>query len=207
MDRLLDAFGLSKSARKISWRKPEPDESDDVRMKTINPQSKCLVHLIEDIYKTQLLPGDHLNVMLDTVMGRLDNWINLSSLYGPFVRHSTLSERELSVKELCAFVITDATTRALFGDLMFEIEPDLIEQMGIFNEYSWAVVFNVPLVFMPRLSKAKKRLSRAVRKYLEMPASRRSQQAWSIDAIIESVDVFGMDKDSQVAMLLMIWWA
>jgi hypothetical protein len=83
MDKLLDAFGLSKSARGVSWRKPDPNDSNNTRMRVINPQQKSLVHLIEDIYKMQLLPGDRLNTMLDTVMGRLDVWLNWSKLHGP----------------------------------------------------------------------------------------------------------------------------
>lgn len=207
MDRLLNSFGLSKAARKVSWRKPNPDDPNDAHMRVINPQRKCLVHLIEDIYKMQLLPGDRLNTMLDTVMCRLDKWMNWSHLYGPFVTRSTIGERELSVKALCSFLITDSTTRAMFGDLIFQIEPDLIEQMSIFNENSWAVVFNVPSFFMSRLNKARNRLSQAICRYLDTPPSQRTHQAWSVGAIIEAVDIFAMDRDSQVAMLLMIWWA
>jgi hypothetical protein len=38
MDRLLDASGLSKSAREISRRKPAFTDLDDARMKVLNPQ-------------------------------------------------------------------------------------------------------------------------------------------------------------------------
>jgi hypothetical protein len=117
------------------------------------------------------------------------------------------TSRAISIKGLCSFLITDATTRAMFGDLMFHIEPDLIELMSTFNEYSWAVVFKLPSVFTPRLNKARTRLLQAIRNYLETPLSQRTQQAWALGAITEAVDVFSMDKDSQVAMLLMIWWA
>ena len=90
---------------------------------------------------------------------------------------------------------------------MFQIEPDLINQMSTFNDNSWAVVFNFPQILTPKLNTARNCLSQAIRKYLATYQSQNVQQAWSITAIIEAVDIFDMDEDSQVAMLLMIWWA
>ncbi|KAF2688989.1 cytochrome P450 [Lentithecium fluviatile CBS 122367] len=207
MEKLLESFGLSELARKVSWHKPQPGPSEHPRMRSMNPQYKSLVHLIEDIYKMQLLPGDKLDAMLNNVMSRLDTWLQWSNLHGPFVMESSSSARTISTKELCAHLITDSTTRSMFGDLIFEYEPEVITNLAVFNDLSWACVFGVPTIFTPKLNKARKRLAIAVQRYLETPAKERTEEAWSVGSIIEATKMWGMDEESRVSMLLMIWWA
>jgi hypothetical protein len=207
MDRLLHAFGLSAHDRKLSWSKPLSGAQKGAWMATINPKNKDLVHLIEDIYKIQLLPGERLDVMMKNVISSLDSYLTWPRLHGPYVLEDTSTCRKVSIKTLCACLITEATTRAMFGGLIFEYEPNLIHHLGIFNDYSWACVFNLPKVFTPKLNQAKHVLSSAIRRYLRTPKRFRSQEAWSVSAIIEAAECFGIDEDSQVAMLLMVWWA
>lgn len=176
-------------------------------MATINPQNKDLVHLIEDIYKIQLLPGERLDVMMNNVISRLDSYLTWPKLRGPYILEDKSTSRQISIKNLCACLITETTTRAMFGDLIFEYEPNLVHYLSIFNDYSWACVFNVPKVFTPKLNQAKHILSSAIRRYLRTPKRFRLQEAWSVEAIIEAAECFEMDEDSQVAMLVMVWWA
>ena len=207
LDRLLDAFGLTADARKLSWTRPEHGQFDDTKMRVINPQSKTLVHLIEDFYKIQLLPGKQLDIFMGTVLTRLDQSLMWTSMQGPYVLRSTMETRKLSMKHLCAHLVTDTTTRAMFGDLIFEFEPDLINYMAVFNAWSWACVFGVPSIFTPALSKAKIVLSKAINKYVRTPKHLRHSEAWSITSIIDAAECFGMDEESTTAMLFMIWWA
>jgi cholesterol 7alpha-monooxygenase len=207
MDRLLHCFGLSSESRQLAWNKPLPGGPNDAIMKVMNPQYKSLVHHIEDIYKLQLLPGERLDVILDTVLSQLDAALTWPRLSGPYVLSSTTDCRRVSIKTLCSFLVTNATTRSLFTDLIFEYEPKLIDHMAVFNDYSWACVFNVPRAFTPKLNKAKDTLSQAVRQFVRSTREKRSGASWSINAIIDAMQCFGMDEDSQVAMLFMIWWA
>lgn len=206
MDRLLKSFGLSPEARKISWTRPVHDNGNKI-MKAINPQCKSLVHLIEDIYKIQLLPGKQLYEIQHSVVSRLDRsllWCNLDKRY---VLDFGVDHRRISVKALTAFLITDATTRGMFSDLMFEYDPNLYDHMRTFNDEAWACIFNVPEIFTPRLNKARNALSAAMRQYIRTPEELRQGEAFSIRAIIEALNCFGVEEDSQVAMLFMIWWA
>jgi hypothetical protein len=199
MDRLLKAFGLSPKAREISWAKPDLATASD-HMKDINPQMKSLVHLIEHIYIVQLLPGEQLDILRHTVLSYLDNSLTWANLHPRFILDFGLEHRRISVKTMCAYLITDSTTRGMFGDIMFEYEPNLYDHMRTFNDDSWACVFNVPKIFTPRMNKARNALTSAMRRYIRTPEERRKGGAYSVRAIIEAVNCFGMDEDSQVAM-------
>lgn len=176
-------------------------------MGAVNPQYKSLVHLIEDFYKMQLLPGERLDDMRDNVMSRLDSWLQWSNMRGPFIKSSTTTSRRISAKRLCSHLITDSTTRTMFGDLIIDYEPDAIENLRTFNDVSWAAVFNVPAIFAPKLRDARRKLSAAIEKYIETPPECRSEAAWSIRSIIEVGEMWELDIESRVAMLLLIWWA
>ncbi|KAF2201224.1 cytochrome P450 [Delitschia confertaspora ATCC 74209] len=207
MDLLLKAFGLTPEARRLSWWKPSPGEMNDPVGKILNPQHKCLVHVVEDIYKTQLLPGEQLDLIMQSVVGKINFSLSWEQLHGPFILQSQPTSRRLSVKLLCRILLTDATTRTMFGDLIFRYEPRVIEYLMVLNDYSWAYIFEYPTIFTPKLNEARKALTEALRSYLRTPECQRVGEVWSIRRIIQSQEYFGIDESSRIAMLLMVWWA
>ncbi|KAF2122173.1 cytochrome P450 [Lophiotrema nucula] len=207
MDMLLDGWGLSKEARKISWRKPLPGELDPVMSKELNPQNKCLIEVIEDTYKMQLLPGERLDTMMSSVIDKINASLTWDKLFGPFVLDSSTESRRVSVKDMCRTVITEATTRTMFGDLIFQYEPSIVEQLSITNDKAWAYVFNFPSILIPKLHRARKRIDAAVRACINTPEKFRQGEGWAVRRVIQALELFQMDEESRVSLLLMVLWA
>jgi hypothetical protein len=207
MDMLLYGWGLSKEAREISWRKPLPGELDPDVGKVLNPQNKCLIEVIEDTYRMQLLPGQRLDVMMGSVISQIEASLSWNKMFGPFVLNSRVGSRQVSVKNLCRTIITEATTRTMFGNLIFQYEPSIVEQLTITNDKAWAYVFGFPSILIPKLYKARKRIDAAVRACINTPEEFREGEGWAVRRVMQTLEHFGMDEDSRVSLLLMVLWA
>lgn len=207
MDMLLYGWGLTKEARRISWRKPLPSELDSDKGKILNPHNKCLIEVIEDAYKMQLLPGERLDAMRNCIISNINDSISWSNMFGPFVLESGIGSRRVSAKDLCRILIIKATIRTMFGDLIFQYEPSIVEQLITMNDKAWAYVFGFPSIFVPKLYHARKKLDAAVRAYINTPEAYRQGEGWVVRRVTQSLEYFGMDEDSRVSMLLMVLWA
>ncbi|KAL1622320.1 hypothetical protein SLS56_008757 [Neofusicoccum ribis] len=206
LDLLLRAFGIVGEALDRSWHNPTPNDPEHGR-NPLNPQNKNLVHLIEDFYKIQLLPGEHLTKLADAYLDCLHRVIQWNGIPSRSVLNEGFAYKRLSLKLFVRTTMTEAITRAMLGDIIFDIEPEVVEQLMTLNDYSWAIIFNFPRFLTPKLKPAIKGLSSAIRTYLRSPDSKKADACWAVRSVMKSQEVTGLDEDSRVAMVLMIWWA
>ncbi|KAL1622104.1 hypothetical protein SLS54_005169 [Diplodia seriata] len=206
LNLLLRAFGITGEALERSWHDPRPNDREYGR-NPLNPQNKNLVHLIEDFYKLQLLPGEHLARLTDAYLDCLDRVIQWSGIPSQCVLNEGFAYKRVSLKLFVRTTMTEAITRAMLGDVIFDIEPEVVHQLMVLNDYSWAIIFNYPKFLTPKLKPAVERLSRATRTYLRSPDSEKADACWAIRSVLKSQEISGLDEDSRVAMVIMIWWA
>ena len=116
---LLLKFRVQPSALPKICEGPRPG---DVRYASpSNSQNNLIVHLSEEFYRRQFLPGLGLDGLSDKLLGLVQrslSWNRLSSRY-------TSTSSYFPLMDFCAELLVDSTTRSIFDDLIYEIEPQL----------------------------------------------------------------------------------
>ena len=118
LNETLIGFGVKTSRLSVLWQKPSVPS-------TMNPASKCLIHLTQDIYKQHLLPGPTFSTLVGkftSALRQLMTWEKLSSRYSL----ADVSEiRMVSLYDMCSNVMIDATQMTLFDNVLFQIDPTM----------------------------------------------------------------------------------
>ncbi|KAK8037681.1 hypothetical protein PG991_001027 [Apiospora marii] len=202
--------------RHLIW--PGTDQSKETgaifRTIPVNPKQKSLIHHVEDVYRTQLLPGDQMDIwsrrFLDSVQ---------SSLYGiRSLDFCTLKSedcgmtqddqlRAVSLYSLVSFFSVQATAHAMFGPHLHEINPRIVHDMLSFNEHVWMIVFRCPSILSLPVGKHRDKLMNTTRKFVRLHKEQRSQASWAMTSVLDGMENVGMDMESRASMILMIFWA
>lgn len=205
--QIFRSFGVTPSSSEKMWYRPQAGHcSHDLE---INPNGICLAHLIEEIYRKQYLAGTRMNAFSSAALASVARdmkWDNFGSFI-PSPRQKTPSQGSFSLKLLTARVIVQATTRAFFGEHLHHIEPDIVQHMTDFNENAWMVVFRYPDWFNLPVTSPKNNAKAALKKFLQLPKDQRQGESWALGALVESMNLFQLDMDSQVAIVLLGYWA
>jgi hypothetical protein len=210
LNTLMTGFGLTKDALELLWLRPEPGSPAWVDPYGINPLKKDLVHVIEDIYKAQLLPGDKLDRLRETILVLLDaecRWANMpkSAVDTPLCN---ISCKRIWLFPYCRTMMTNAATKSMFGDKVHQICPDITSHIMTVSDYAWMNVFGLPKFLSPTNQAALNTCLGILKQYLKIPQEEREEQeCWAITMAIDAMRRHGMNEQSQAAILLMIWWA
>lgn len=114
---LLLKFGVEPSALPKICEDPRP--GDARYASPSNPQNKSIVHLSEELYRRQFLPGPD----LDNFSYKLLGLVQRSLCWEGLPRRYTSSSNYFPLVDLCADLLIDATIRSIFDDLIYGIEP------------------------------------------------------------------------------------
>lgn len=211
---LLVSFGISKEGLKRAWHQPEPGDWCYIPDNPINPQQKSLIHCVEDVYKQQLLPGDHMNdwcrVWLGSVLTQMSGLSSLefcTTMVPICPWCEDCAPRQVSLYSLVSFFSVQATAQAMFGPHLLEICPDVVHHMLSFNKHVWMIVFQYPNVMGLPVDTPRRHLMVAMKRFLQLPDNKLSQASWSMRSVIHGMETVGMDVESQASMILMIFWA
>lgn len=204
---MLEGFGLKGEALKLAWHQPKPGDASYLSPNPINPAQKSLVHFTEEIYQRQLLPGQHLDAMSNSYLERLSATLCWDKIAGRYVSAGNGKQKRLSLKGFCRDLMVDAITSSIFGSLLRKIEPDITQDMITFNENAWMLIFRYPEFTSPKLTGSRRRIITALRTYMSLPDEQREGESFAIKNVLQGQKITGIDDESRVAMLLMIYWA
>ncbi|VUC27966.1 unnamed protein product [Clonostachys rosea] len=205
LNELLISFGFTKAAIKKIWHKPS-DDDEKMISETINPERMNFIHLAEDIFKRQLLLGEKMDRIRDDIMGTLDQSLHWRQL--DFCTKSYHAKgRQISLYSLCRFTMVEAATRSLFGSHLHNIDPDVVDHMLSFGDHAWQVIFRLPTFLNLDVIAPRKKLMDALRVFVQLPESQRSEQAWAIKNVLDASDSFDIDFESRACVLLLMFWA
>ncbi|KAI1205123.1 uncharacterized protein F4807DRAFT_464943 [Annulohypoxylon truncatum] len=126
---LLTSFGISADALKRAWHEPKLGDWCYIPNNPFNPKQKNLIHCVEDIYKLQLLPGAHMDewcrTFLDSVQASLCGIESLEFCTAQCegcVWYGECAPRHVSLYKLVSFFNIQATTQAMFGPHLYDID-------------------------------------------------------------------------------------
>ncbi|KAK7972351.1 cytochrome p450 [Apiospora saccharicola] len=214
LTHLLTSFGISKEALDLAWHQPKPGDWCYISNNPVNPKQKSLIHQVEDVYRTQLLPGNHMDVwslrFLDSVRTSLSGLRSLDfcTLRSESCEGSQGAQlRAVSLYSLVSFVSVQATAHAMFGPHLHEINPLVVQDMLSFNEHVWMIVFRCPSILAMPVREHRDKLMATTRKFVRLPREQRSQASWAMTSVLDGMENVGMDMESRASMILMIFWA
>ena len=201
LNDLLVAFGVNATVIPELWRKLKPDSTDENGQDKI-PQGLSAIHSTLDLYKRQLLPGRRLDEFSANLLGHINR-----SLSWEKVSQRGVAMSRVSLKDFCAEILVDALTRTLFGDRIFEVESDLVQNLLDFNDDAWMLIFHYPQSAARRLSRARHKILEGFMNYLQGPDEIRSGQAWLIERTMRQQKTLDISDEDRAALMLMIYWA
>ncbi len=201
LNDLLIAFGIDSGVIPKLWQKPDvgvADESESVaRTRRLSP-----IHATLDHYKSQMLPGERLDKFSDSLLGHISDLLCWDAVYKRFGAKPS----KISLNKFCGEVLVEALSRAMFGNRIFEVEPDLVQSMLDFNDDAWMLIFQYPQSSESKLHRARRKLLDFFLRYMQGPEELRSEQAWMIDRAIQDLKAIDMCDEDRAPLLLMIYW-
>lgn len=202
---LLHNFGFTQDAMRRAWHKPQPGDWCYIPNNEVNPDQLDFIHLTEETYKKQLLPGPRMDVMCGAFIDALHQSTRWDKL--DYYTASTEGPKTISLYALCRFCMVDATTRSIFGRHLNDIEPRIVQHMLGFNDNAWMVFFRYPDFFGLPVTEPRKKIMDALRTFIQLPEEQRSEQSWAVKNIIAAQEIIGIDLEARASVLLMIYWA
>ncbi|KAI1116626.1 cytochrome P450 [Nemania sp. NC0429] len=221
LKQLLANFGVTRQAFEKAWHNPQPGDWCYIPNNKLNPAQLNLIHFVEESYRKQLLPGEHMDRLSEAFINPLLDTLNMDALdfyLGPThedvgIQSGLFNEpvggplRLTSLYSLCRVFIVEAATRSLFGQHLHDIEPDIVDLMTEFNENAWMVAFGYPKILSSAVSGVKQKVMTALAKFILLPEEKRTQEAWVVKTILAAMELVDIDIESRAAMLLMSFWA
>ena len=203
LNQLFLNFGYDAESLKRAWMKPV---NIDSRYKTVNPHQLPLIHLVESIYAKQLLPGPHMDEMVEHFVGALQASLRLPNLKTCSVTAKSHS-RTVSLLSLCQYSLLEAGIYSFFGKTIMESDKNIIPNLLAFSENAWMLFYGLPSFFASAALTPQSAVLATFQKFANLPESRRMDQSWSVQQILVAQECLGIDLRSKACMLLMVLWA
>lgn len=199
---LLLKFGVEPSALPKMCEDPRP--GDARYASPSNPQSKSVVHLSEEIYRRQFLPGPALDGFSDKLLGLIQgslSWNRLPSRYNS-------NSNYFPLMDFCAELLVDASTRSIFDDLIYEIEPRLTQMLIDYTEEAWKMLlFPYPKFAAQRLYNRREVLYKTLIKYINYPPEEKTGESWAIRNILEELKMADIGDNNMAPFVFIMFWA
>ena len=192
-------FGVEASRLPVLWQKPWAPS-------TINPTSKCLIHLTQDLYKQHLLPGPTFSTLIENftlALRQIMTWEQVSARYGLADGPET---RKVSLYELCSNIMIDATQMTLFDNILFTIDPTMTHKMRTFTDELWKLMYPSQFLDSKEVTAVREQFTKAFLIYQRLPKELRKGESWLVTTLIDQYKLLAINEDDSAAMLVMVYW-
>lgn len=200
---MMRACGNTESCVQAMYT-PLPTDKDGFA----NPHGKPLATLARQMHIHQLYPGDRLDFLENSFLEWFDARMSLDKLHSvcPYAIRSTDVDIVLPLMEWCSDFFTRAGQRAYFGDALGDLDPTLTKTFIIFDELSWQVLYQYPDFLAGEMKAARDTIQRALKKYIQLPQSQRSGDAWFTKAMENEMRALNISEEDIATMLVTIYW-
>ena len=198
-------FGTSKSAIDKVYHSPSSPTDDVVyhRLGIPNRQRKNLAEMTKEFWQQQLLPGSH---HFDALQAKMLMYIEKATrpdgLHGHFVVCQSKGWMTLSVLQWTQSVLLEAATRAVFGEKLLQIDPDLLRHFRVFDHENWKLWYRFPNA--RRMHEAKAKMIIALEQCLRSPRAERSDSSYIVQRMEDSQRALGLDDHDIASILSMV---
>ncbi len=129
------------------------------------------------------------------------SWNRLSSRY-------TSTSSYLQLMDFCAEQLVDSTTRSIFDDIIYEIEPRLTQMVIDFTEEAWKMLmFPYPNFAAQRLYNRREVIYKTLIKYIKYPPERKTGESWVMRKVLEEQKRADVGDNDTASVVFMLFWA
>ncbi|ETS00747.1 putative cytochrome p450 [Trichoderma reesei RUT C-30] len=173
-----------------------------------NPQGKSLATLARQMHIHQLYPGKGLDFLERTFLEWFDVRMNMEKLHSgcSYATKRDDGDVVLPLMEWCSDFLISAGQRAYFGDELGQIDGNLVREFVKFDELSWQVLYQYPELLAGEMKRSRDVIQRALKKYIQLPQSQRSGEAWFTKAMENEMRALNIGEDDIATMLMTIYW-
>lgn len=203
----MNAFGLKKSSIKDIWRKREENENLHFEPPQVSPVGKSFVKFTEEVFTRQLVPGTKLDELTRNIGPYISKTLSWEKLPGPAMLNASTTHIQLSLKVFSQTKMTEMISEYMFGKIIYQIEPNIVEHSRYFADNVWKILFHYPECLSSRLSNSTGRLRQAFISYAKVPEDQRGDAMWFIRCIMISQERAGIAEDDRASLILLLYWA
>lgn len=179
LNQLFLNFGFNAESLKLAWLKPEDGDSRYVHYNPVSSMQLCLIHVIENIYAKQLLPGVQMDKMREAFITSLQ-----TTLSRPKMEFCTVKEysnyKTISLRAFCQHTLLEAGIHAFFGTTVGQMDTNFIQNMIAFTENAWMLFYGLPSMFSSAVSIPQRALKDTLQKFAILPERLRCDQSWGV---------------------------
>ncbi|MCJ1244327.1 hypothetical protein MMC30_001525 [Trapelia coarctata] len=192
---VLGAVGVSSSGLEKLWARPT--QSDWFGEDT-NALCKPMTHLARDLHRQQLLPGPKLDGLTQLV---------LCSIRGSLDWDGAIETKQISLMGWCGEVLIGGTIKAMFGDRLLQIEPELRSIFMDFNEDAWMLLFKYPRLAAPRMYAARDRIIHSLSEYSRSSPEELLDESYLVQVVRAKAKEFKIGERDYARMVFILLWA
>lgn len=199
LNKALIAFGVSKNPLDTLWTKPTTASQ-------ASASGKSLIPLTEELFKRQYVPGEKCDLLLAKIMANLEHVMSWDQISKSFGLESENQSKRISLLDLCAETLIDATQLTLFDPVLYRLDPEMTKCMLIFTDELWKLMNPARGIDSRLVRSLRDQYIRAFVKYIQLPKEQRSQESWLVTTLISEYQAFNIDEHDSAAMLIMVYW-
>ncbi len=202
---LHESFLMSPAGIEKMWEVPMAHEKHLAPV--VGGRNKHLLQRSTDFHRLQLLPGPRLQALNERFLASIARGTKWSNLPQSCILSSTSDdEMVVSLYKWCGEVLVDAASRAFYGDVLVETEPQLIRDFLAFDEFSWMSLYQYPAYFAGAMTAPRDRVMQAFDRYVALPSERKLDSAYYTKALEEEQVKAGMlSRDRAIGFQIFHW--
>ena len=198
---LYTTFGMTQQGIQLMWQ-VAPSKSQDNK----GTSDSQKFHLGHGVHREQLHPGDQLEDITQKYLHYIQRSFAWQEIPNALTSTTAEKGRAVSLYSWCASVLGNAAIRSLYGDVLLEIEPRLLEYFYSFDEESWKLTFQLPPLLAKRMHAAREESRKAYVRYFEMSPEKRPGACHYIRTVEAKQRQAGMtDRDIAIAAQMFFW--
>lgn len=155
-----------------------------------------------DDFRLQMHPGDRLKVVESRFLGNIDRLMSWESISGASLVQASGHCKTVSLWNWCWSVLSEAATQAFFGDVIFQVAPNILEDFWKFNLEAWKMHSKYPRFAAPRVFEAKDRSVKAFADYLSLPKDERPGACWLVEQLEVGMGEMGITEPTHCGAML-----
>lgn len=155
-----------------------------------------------DDFKLQMHPGDRLRSVESKFLWNIDRLMNWDSISGSSLVETRGDSKTVSLWNWCWSVLSEAATQAFFGDAIFQVAPNVLDDFWAFNLEAWKMHSKYPRFAAPRVFDAKDRSVKAFADYLSLPKAQRTGACWLVEQLETGMGEMGITEPTQCGAML-----
>ena len=163
-------------------------------------------HLGTGIQKEQLHPGQNLEDLTTVYKYHIGRQMDGDNIPQSCVQQVTGDTKTVWLNRWCADVLGPATAQAFFGNMLLEIDPNLLHDFHIFDLSSWKLTYKLPRPFAKEMYAAVERMTKSFTRYYQVPQHKRNDICHYFKTTESRQRRANMsDRDIAIAAQAMFW--